>query len=208
MTEWEVDIISLSFGRDQAISIVEEVIDDYAHRVLFFAAASNCGGNKPKVSWPARHGNVICIHATDGDGNSYKRNPNPTRDRLNLAVLGVAVRGLWPRQLKPDRYQYKSGTSCATPIAAGIAACVLTLMRRQAIVELATTPDSEETEATQKAERLMKKLRQPQVMREILSQVGAHGKKRQGYDYVTPWHIFEGPAEEAYKRIKDLVNSL
>lgn len=76
------------------------------------------------------------------------------------------------------------------------------------MVELAKISDSMRSEATEEAERLMKKLRKPYVMREVLSQIGAHGKKRQGYDYVTPWHIFEGPAEAAYKRIKDLVDSL
>lgn len=81
-------------------------------------------------------------------------------------------------------------------------------MRRQGIVELRATPDFEKTETSQEAERLMKRLKQPQVMREIFSQVGGHGEKRKEYDYVTPWHIFEGPAEAAYKRIKDLVNSM
>lgn len=73
---------------------------------------------------------------------------------------------------------------------------------------LATIPDSRKQEVVQEAERLTKKLRQPQVMREVLFQLGAHGNKRQGYDYVAPWHIFQGSAEMAYKRIKDVVEGL
>lgn len=208
MQNWEVDIISLSFGIDQAVDIIENVIDEHAHKVLFFAAASNCGGNEPEITWPARHGSVISIHASDGDGNSYKRNPNPMENHYNLSMLGTAVSGLWPQHLEPSsRYKYKSGTSCATPIAAGVAANILTLMRRQAELNLTMVTGDERVQASQAAERLMKKLRQPQVMRKVMFKIGAQGIKRQGYHYVAPWHIFEGSPEAAYKRIKDVVDA-
>jgi subtilisin family serine protease len=206
--EWEVDIISLSFGSDQAVDIIESIIDEHAHKVLFFAAASNCGGNEPGITWPARHGNVISIYASDGDGNGYKRNPNPMENHYNLSVLGTAVSGLWPQHLEPSsRYKYKSGTSCATPIAAGVAANILTLMRRQATLNMSFVAENELAQAAQASERLMKKLRQPQVMRKVMFKIGAQGIKRQGYHYVAPWHIFEGSPEAAFKRIKDVVDA-
>jgi hypothetical protein len=173
---WEVDIISLSFGSDQAVDIIENVINEHANKVLFFAAASNCGGNEPGISWPARHGSVISIYASDGDGNSYKRNPNPMENHYNLSMLGTAVSGLWPHHLQPSgRYKYKSGTSCSTPIAAGVAANILTLMRRQAKKDSKITIFFNETlQAIREKEYLMKKLRQPQVMRISLCCTMAH----------------------------------
>ena len=208
MLRWKVDIISLSFGTDQAVETIESVIDEHAHKILFFAAASNCGGNEPGITWPARYGNVIIIYASDGDGNSYKRNPNPMENHFNLSMLGTAVSGLWPQHLQPSsRYKHKSGTSCAAPIAAGVAANILTLMRRQAALYLSETPEGGLVQAVRESERLMRKLRRPQIMRRIMFKIGAHGIKRQGYHYVAPWHIFEGSPEAAFKRIKDVVDA-
>ena len=205
---WEVDIISLSFGTDQAVEDLEVVIDDYAPKVLFFAATSNRGGNEPGISWPARHGSVIGMFASDGHGNNYKQNPNPMENHYNFSMLGTAVSGLWPQALRSgDRYKIKSGTSCATPIAAGVAASILTLMRRQAALNLSKVPDDQREQAVRSAERLMKKLRQPAVMRRIFFEVGAKSDKREGYHYVAPWHFFEGSPEAAYKRIKDVVDA-
>jgi hypothetical protein len=99
---WEVDIVSLSFGTDQAVEDLEIVVDEHAPKVLFFAAASNCGGNEPNISWPARHGSVISIYASDGHGNSYRQNPNPRENHYNLSMLGTAVSGLWPQALQPN----------------------------------------------------------------------------------------------------------
>jgi hypothetical protein len=204
---WEVDIISLSFGTDQAAEDVEMVLDEHAHKFLCFAAASNCGGNETGISWPARHGSVISIYASDGHGNSYGQNPNPRENHYNLSMLGSAVAGLWPQALQPNnsRYRTKSGTSCATPIAAGVAANILTLMRRQATMDLSKVPDNKREQESRATERLMKNLRQPPVMRKIMFEIGAKSYKRQGYDHVSPWHIFRGSPEVAFKRIKDVV---
>jgi hypothetical protein len=203
---WEVDIISLSFGTDHAVDIIEMVFDEQAHKVLFFAAASNCGGNESKISWPAKHDSVIDIYASDGHGNSYRQNPNPRQNHYNLSMLGTAVSGLWPKTLQSNSpYKYKSGTSCATPIAAGVAANILTLMRRQATLDLLKVPEDRRAQAARATERLMKKLLQPSVMRKIMFEIGAKKRKRQGYDYVVPWHIFKGSPEVAFNRIKDVV---
>jgi hypothetical protein len=147
------------------------------------------------------------VYASDGHGNSYTQNPNPRQNHYNLSVLGAAVLGLWPRALQSNSpYKYKSGTSCATPIAAGLAANILTLMRRQAALILSKVSDDKREQATRDTDRLMKKLRQPSVMRKIMYEIGAKKRKRQGYDYVVPWHIFKGSPEVAYKRIKDVVD--
>ncbi|KAI0549039.1 subtilisin-like protein [Xylaria curta] len=107
VTEWDIDIISLSF--DRALKADK----------LLFATASNEGGNRDR-SRSARSSSVICIHACDGKGNKGLMNPNPEKRALNLSALGVAVESKWEGQAV-----YKLGTSFATPIAAGIAANVL-----------------------------------------------------------------------------------
>jgi hypothetical protein len=148
------------------------------------------------------------MYASDGDGNSYRRNPNPVDNEYNLSMLGTAVLGLWPQHLEPNnRYRYKSGTSCATPIAAGVAANILTLMRRQASLALLVVPKEELEQAVRESESLMRRLRRPQVMTNIMFNIGAHGTKRERYHYVAPWHIFKGSPEAAYKRIKDVVDT-
>ncbi|KAJ5726293.1 uncharacterized protein N7483_007650 [Penicillium malachiteum] len=45
-------------------------------------------------------------------------------DIVNL-VLGESVRSAWPQKLQDEGEKVMDGTSCATPIAAGIAALVL-----------------------------------------------------------------------------------
>ena len=71
---------------------------------------------------------------------------------------------------------------------------------------LSKVSDDKREQATRDTDRLMKKLRQPSVMRKIMYEIGAKKRKRQGYDYVVPWHIFKGSPEVAYKRIKDVVD--
>jgi subtilisin family serine protease len=205
---WKVDIISLSFGTSRAVDIIEKVINEHAHKTLFFAAASNCGGNEPGISWPARHDSVISMYASDADGNSYMRNPNPIKNHYNLSMLGTAVPGLWPQHLDPtSRCKHRSGTSCATPIAAGVAANILTLMRRQATLNLLSVPKDALGKAVQDTEHLLKKLRRPQIMTKVMYKIGAQEIERDHYHYVAPWHIFKGSPQVAFKRIKDVVDA-
>jgi hypothetical protein len=103
--------------------------DAYSKDILLFAAASNSGANLDRA-YPARDQNVICIHSTDANGNRSKFSPNAIADDTNLATIGEAVESAWPvhlcdKKTNPTFVKYKSGTSYATPIAAGIAAFLL-----------------------------------------------------------------------------------
>ncbi|SPN98624.1 uncharacterized protein DNG_01669 [Cephalotrichum gorgonifer] len=118
--EWDAHIISLSFGFQDENDLVEEAVQRAVDKnKLIFAAASNEGGVTGRAR-PARHRDVICIHSSDGKGNKGGMNPTPVRNADNFATLGVAVPSKWKRA-----EVWKSGTSFATPIAAGFAANVL-----------------------------------------------------------------------------------
>ncbi|XXG96336.1 hypothetical protein Hte_002618 [Hypoxylon texense] len=136
---WKVDIISMSFGFptcdiDGYEELEKAIMNAYSKHVLLFAAASNSGGQRGRA-YPAREQNVICIHSTDANGNRSGFSPTAVPDDINLATVGEAVESSWPVHLcddvaNPSCIKYKSGTSYATPIAAGIAAFLLQYTRQ------------------------------------------------------------------------------
>ncbi|KAF4870778.1 Subtilisin DY [Colletotrichum siamense] len=128
---WKVDIVVMSFGFFVNNDVLYQEIQDAARKgVLMFAAASNGGKNRPDgIAWPAREENVICVHSADGYGNRSAFTPSPM-DNMRIMVLGECINSAWPRKLKsPGDHRQMSGTSCAAPIAAGIAAVVLDCAR-------------------------------------------------------------------------------
>jgi len=122
-----VDIISMSFGFPRWHNAIREAIQATPNRVLMFAAAST-GKNAYVPTFPANEPSVISIWAADGMGSQPKTNSKAGR----FATLGVAVKSAWPeRPENPAMFEArKSGTSYATPIAVGIAACVLEFARQ------------------------------------------------------------------------------
>lgn len=129
---WNVDIISMSFGFQDEYSEMTEAINS-SKKVLMFAASSNFGVRDDfPIRFPARViDKVICINAADGIGFPYYANP-PIDTARNLSILGVDVplgKRIDPNSAEP-RSRYGSGTSMATPIAAGVAALVLEFARQ------------------------------------------------------------------------------
>ncbi|UKZ66230.1 uncharacterized protein TrAtP1_007404 [Trichoderma atroviride] len=138
VSTWEVDIISMSFGFPTCNTadyheLEAALAHAHANRVLLFAAASNSGG-KLGHAYPARDQHVIAIHSTDTNGNRSALSPTAMDHDINLATVGEAVESAWPVYLSdetsnPNFVKYKSGTSYATPIAAGIAGFLLLYSR-------------------------------------------------------------------------------
>lgn len=127
MSQWKVNIISLSLGFQERVGPIEEAIRKAQDsKVLVFAAAGNFGGNS-SCSWPARHNDVIAIYATDGKGNPYEGNPTakPGKRDPGFATLGVEVSA----QVPTGGFELRSGTSIATPVAVGIASHLIHFMR-------------------------------------------------------------------------------
>lgn len=121
--------MSFGFGEEHK-SLYDSIKHAAYNGVVMFAAASNDGKNRPGgVAWPAKDMNVICVHSGDGHGTPSRFTPSP-QDSMKIMVLGECVNSAWPQKLKsPGDHKLMSGTSCAAPIAAGIAALILDCAR-------------------------------------------------------------------------------
>jgi hypothetical protein len=179
-TEWNVDIISMSFGFRGRVDEVRKVVDMYCTKKIMVAAASNNGGNFGRA-YPADDLNVICMHSTDGQGNRSNFSPSNQEDRFNFSILGKSVESLWPKGLDgcEDDVRPCSGTSVATPIAAGIAATVLAFARHHLQQKYSELGDA----------RLVDWLNTPRGMAVVFKLMVEH--KRDDYDYITPWTLFK-----------------
>ncbi|KAH7140363.1 peptidase S8/S53 domain-containing protein [Dactylonectria estremocensis] len=145
-----------------------------------FAAASNDGKNEQRA-FPARYDPwVICVHASDGMGSDGGINP-PMGSGANFMTLGMGLELMERRQdeggpVPGYRTVYRSGTSFATPVAAGIAATVLHLAAH--------------VDAIGKTAK--RKLKVPQEMERMLRLMSNPGHDC-GYQYrfLAPWNLWK-----------------
>jgi len=116
--------MSFGFADEQPCisDAIRKALYDREGSILFFAAASNHGANDREM-FPARDDSVISIRGTNADGDFEAFNPPKREDEsLVFGTLGLDVPSAWPNS---NGEEYKSGTSIATAIAAGIAGCIL-----------------------------------------------------------------------------------
>ncbi|KAK8071439.1 subtilisin-like protein [Apiospora hydei] len=119
----DVDIISMSFGFESEIPEISIAIREaeLAKRdnLLFFAAASNSGGNRREM-FPASHDAVISVRQTNANGSFA--DTNPPADPHGPAVfgtLGSNVPSAWLSNV--DGEVAKSGSSVATAVLSSLA---------------------------------------------------------------------------------------
>lgn len=179
MEEKEVHIISISFGFPYTIGRLEPIrraiLKANAADVLIFAAASNNGLNQ-QIAFPACMDEVISVGSTDGLGIKSSFTPSPKHGKL-LCVVGECIESSWPPALLSDDEDLprKSGTSFATPIAAGVAAMVLDYMW------------------TFKDSRLKSLIPKLLTKRGMLALFRAHmvgSNESHSYMYLAPWFLF------------------
>ncbi|PNP47664.1 hypothetical protein TGAMA5MH_01487 [Trichoderma gamsii] len=196
VTEWKVDIISMSFGIREYNEPMKTAISNALHsETLLFAAASNDGANLGRA-FPAKYPSVFCIHSTDGNGNPSAFNPTADDKDVNFSLLGEQVSSHWPigRNGHNEPVKAMSGTSVATPIAAGLAAAILSFVRQQ---EQHVPPGSELPLGTW--------LKDVHSMDEVLKSM-VRQRRGAGYDYITPHSLFDRKStrEQVYDKIKDI----
>ncbi|WDK18654.1 thermostable alkaline protease [Colletotrichum graminicola] len=141
ITEWDTDIISMSFGfRTYKTQQFRKAVGraNWENKILF-AAAGNFGNSKANVSFPARFPGVFKIFATDHQGGKCSFSPSPDLEKSYcFSILGHDVVSIWPEAVRdkdretplkvvnkkksPGLWVAMSGTSFATPIAASVVA--------------------------------------------------------------------------------------
>ena len=130
--------------------------------IICLAAAGNQGANE-QTSFPARMPRVIAVYSTDGYGNPSPFNPSPRKARKNFSTLGESFEQIWE-----GKTQFRSGSSYAVCVAAGILATMLDLSRNHLAL------DNEDLKTLHTSEGA-------EMMLDIMS------CQRGGYDYVAPW---------------------
>ncbi|PSR80203.1 hypothetical protein BD289DRAFT_374413 [Coniella lustricola] len=197
--EWKVDIISMSFGIREYNELMSTAISNALNkRTLLFAAASNDGANLGRA-FPAQYPSVFCIHSTDGNGNPSNFNPTASETDVNFSLLGEHVSSHWPAGVNghDQTVNVMSGTSVATPIAAGLAASVLSFVRQQ---DQHTAVESERLGPWLKRDNSMDAVFKSMVRR----------RRGVGYDYITPHVLFDSDSTrgDVYRKIKDIKRNM
>lgn len=179
---WGVDIITMSFGFRARINIIDQAIKyAFSKDVILFAAASNDGGNED-VAFPAlAYEMVIGINSTNAWGDKSNFTPNTLPRSENFSILGEAVESSWPKHLGQGLRQWRSGTSYATPIAAGTAATMLFYTRMKL-----------------QRQELVTELRTCAGMRKVLLSMA---EERDGYNYLRPWLLWRKDDEKIVAHI-------
>ncbi|MDZ7289833.1 MAG: S8 family serine peptidase [candidate division KSB1 bacterium] len=116
------DIINCSWGGGGGASQFEQEVIDYATDLgaLVVAAAGN--NNSSGLFYPAAYRNVLTVANTTIEDRRYDDVTYGSNYGywIDVAAPGTNILGTW----QPDGYMFGTGTSLASPVAAGIAALV------------------------------------------------------------------------------------
>lgn len=119
-----MQVINMSLGTASDVQALHDAVDAaYNAGLVLVAAAGNSGdgdGTTNEVIYPAKYSSVIAVAATASDDSTPYWSSEG--EEVELAAPGVDVRSAW----KGGGYETKSGTSMASPYAAGTVALVLT----------------------------------------------------------------------------------
>ncbi|KAL6819768.1 hypothetical protein V8C40DRAFT_281101 [Trichoderma camerunense] len=173
--KWEVDIIVMPFAFPHSNEDIEDAIDDYHNKVLIFAAASNKADEK--LGFPACLPEVFCIYSNKTRTIQSQFCKLGKQGKYNFSTIGEDVKGAWPTGLTDGEAELRqSGTSCPTPIAAGVAALVLQFARQSG----------------RGAVSRAKKLKNKSVMEKVLFECMTEKQKSGVYNLIELWKLLSG----------------
>jgi subtilisin family serine protease len=127
-----VNIISIGWGLKENVDGIARVLNRaLTLGIVIVAPKIHVGEDCPKVTFPSRLNNVLCIGSADGKGSPSEFYSSFMEDQ-GFSALGEGVMGALCRTEKPTDYAHcegyyirKDGTSTAALVAAGIAAFLL-----------------------------------------------------------------------------------
>jgi hypothetical protein len=186
---WHVDILSMSFGYESMVEVIDDALKFAGdHKVLLIAAASNVGSNTAySRRWPSERDNVISVRAAEGRGFEWEGNPPPDSYDYNFSTLGVMV-PVWsvPNDKDQSEQIYRTGTSIATPIAAAIAASVLEFVRTTEGRYVESCAPPEKRNRQRRLARATRELSQARGMCKVFLMMA---EKTGRFDYVQPANL-------------------
>lgn len=154
---------------------IEEAIDDYHNKALLFAAASN--KTDENLGFPACLPEVFCIYSNKTRTTQSKFCKLGKEGMCNFSTIGEDVQGAWPIALTNGEAELRqTGTSCSTPIAAGVAALVLQFARQSGRGSVARAL----------------KLKKKSVMERVLFECMTEKQKSGVYNLIEPWKLLSG----------------
>jgi hypothetical protein len=166
----------MSFGFPELDPIIDIALTHAAAKNTILLAAASNSGNRHSISWPARAEQVICIHSLHGNGDHSSYTPNSRPQ--DYGILGQAVSSYWPPHFNAGMSVLRSGTSCAAPIAAGVAAIVLEYAQQK--LPLYARAGSKVDE------HVIRRLRSNAGMRKIF---GLMAETRDEQNCIIPWSL-------------------
>lgn len=181
--------MSFGFPTDQK-AIGSAIRKAHAERdgsILFFAAAANEGGNEREM-FPANHELVISVRGTTTEGVFADFNPPRPQDEASVyGTLGREVSSAWLRGHPEMR---KTGTSVATPIAAGLAAMIL--------------GDVDGRRDSNEAAKVRENLRSRRGMLAMFKRMSRD--MGNGCLYLAPWGSFDKGDDARWAMIRDAIS--
>ncbi|GJN85885.1 hypothetical protein PLIIFM63780_009459 [Purpureocillium lilacinum] len=188
---WDVDIISMSFAFEQEEVAIKEALYHAKSKVsqknvLMFAAASNNRSLRVEpIGYPARAmDRVICVNSSTVDMKRSSFSPKGIPGQPNLSVVGENVDAAWPVSGAGETQMSRrrmSGTSCATPIVAGIAAMILDFAKKD-LPELRSLP---------KWDAMKGELWDTYGMRSVLKKCMTDKTRDESYSFIKPWRLLK-----------------
>lgn len=194
----QVDIISMSFGfpRDnrqigEAITTVQRERGD---SIIFLASAG--GFSTDEESFPARHPEVLSVHATNSEGIFPSPPTTVDTGATMLGTFGHDIPDRIQQEFRP-KYEHvcQPGSSVATAVLAGISATMLAYSH--ALPSL--LPFGQESENA-KSRRILRHMHSTKGMEAALlamSKAGAYASRHRAVNPMIFWRTHAGDMERS-----------